>query len=178
MQFWEMMAETVNETNPFLSGNRAKVTAAQCRDLHILAFDLFDTDASGKLSFTEFSTGLMTVMALFTLIQEEGQATPEGQLDYAFTCMDVDGSGYLEFDEIVAFAKIIRKLGGVLPEDDVAKRGFWYSPLSPEGLAKEWMAASDANRDGKISREEFNKILGPRIKLDEVVTKIAGKVLD
>ena len=42
------------------------------------------------------------------------------------------------------------------------------TPVNVEALS------NDIDFRTTISREEFNKILGPRIKLDEVVTKIAG----
>ena len=149
-----------------------KFTGVQLRNFVMLVFDLFDRDADGKLTFKEFTTGFMTVSALFML---RGIEDEELRTDYTFTCLDLDDSGFLEPDELVAFATIIRKLGGVLPEE----RSLWYSPLSPEGLANEWMKAADVNNDGKISREEFNKILGPRIQFATVLERlIPGKLVN
>ena len=84
-------------------------------------FELLDQDANGKLTFKEFASGILTIGALLQLPHKKFASEAE-KLDYTFTCMDVDESGYLELDELVAFAKIIRKLGGVLPEEEVARQ--------------------------------------------------------
>ena len=68
-----------------------------------------------------------------------------------------------------------QRSGEKLLSDD--NPGLWYSPLSPQGLAEEWMKVGDANNDGKISREEFNKILGPRIQFVKVLEALVTKAV-
>ena len=55
------------------------------------------------------------------------------------------------------------------------RRARWhvkYSSLSSHGLVKQMMEDCDANKDGKISREEFTE-LGRRLQLKKCLTKLA-----
>ena len=128
---------------------------------------------------TELTSGMLTVHALLSLPQKKF-AYEKDRFDYVFNLMDSNGSGYLEEAELLAFVRVVRRLGGVLPDDEAqmgaqARWGRWlvgagwmYPPASAKGLVLRWMAQCDENHDGKISREEFTA-LGRRIQLQKVV---------
>lgn len=172
-EYFEGMAEGMKKKPEVYGPEASRITAQALYEAHDAVFELLDLDASGTLTFKEFASGMLTIGALLQLPHKRFTSEAE-KLDYTFTCMDVDESGYLELDELVAFARVIHRLGGLLPEEEVRRRSLWYSPLSAVGLAKGWLAACDANRDGRIDRAEFAK-LGPRLQLDRVIAKLMPK---
>ena len=137
--------------------------------LFYIVLDLLDADASGKITFDEFAMGCLSLIA-FASLPSMDFATEEERFDYVFNVMDVDGSGFLEEREIHAFVRIVRRLGGMLPEEQ--QYPFWkLSQTSTLAVVKSLMADADENKDGKISRSEFPK-LGRRLQLRKVVTKM------
>ena len=174
--FFEEMAAQMKRDTTTWGPEASHITAQKLCDTYDAVFELLDQDANGKLTFKEFASGMLTIGALLQLPHKKFPSEAE-KLDYTFTCMDVDESGYLELDELVAFARVIHNLGGLLPEEELHRRSWWYSPLSAVGLAKGWLAACDTNRDGKIDRAEFAK-LGPRLQLDRVIAKLMPKGKD
>ena len=74
--------------------------------------------------------------------------------------------------ELIAFIKVIRKLGGVLPDDAKCSPKGHSGILGPTDLAEKWLKETDTNRDDKISRLEFSK-LGPKLQIGKVLQQLA-----
>ena len=121
----------------------------------------------------QFSSGLITLLSLAEL--SCARCTEQELLDATFCVLDVDSSGYLEVDELVAWVRLLRKLGGALPQD--AKRdSFGFPRTSVENVVHGWLQEFDDNHDGKLSREEF-RALGPKLQLQEVVARMLPPVV-
>eukprot|EP00283_Hemiselmis_rufescens_P002513 CAMPEP_0173428676 /NCGR_PEP_ID=MMETSP1357-20121228/7575_1 /TAXON_ID=77926 /ORGANISM="Hemiselmis rufescens, Strain PCC563" /LENGTH=936 /DNA_ID=CAMNT_0014392731 /DNA_START=38 /DNA_END=2844 /DNA_ORIENTATION=+ len=109
-------------------------------------FDELDGNGDGKVSIVEFKMklGLRPKM-------EEVMAEVTAEVENEFDQIDVDGSGYLEFEEI--WADLEQKLG--------------------EGVSREMAEAIfkdlDANGDGKVSLVEFKMKVGVMPSQEEVV---------
>ena len=69
-------------------------------------FTRFDTDRSGKIDFREFLSALS--------IQLKG--TIEEKLEWAFNLYDLDGTGFIEKNELVEIARVSDICIGVLSE--------------------------------------------------------------
>jgi len=98
--------------------------------------NIFDVDKDGTISVREFIVGLGHI--------EKG--SPTEQLDFAFTVYDTDRSGFLEYRELEQLITVLYKIVGVRGVDPIAK-------------TKEMMDIADANKDGKLTRDEFIKMV-------------------
>ena len=149
-------------------------TEEQLKGIAEPIYELFGPD----LTFEQFSVAFITVVSLVNLIYLSPDdlknvfADDAARLNYVFACVDADSSGYLQKDKLVALAKILRNLGGVLPDDT---KPFYrrplkrlFAPLNATDLAEGWLRETDTNRDGKISREEFSG-LGPKLQFRQVL---------
>ena len=90
-------------------------------------------------------------------------------LDATFAILDVDSSGFLEREELVSWVRVLRRMGGVLPEDR-SRDAFGWPRTTVEDIVDGWLASSDADSDGRISRAEFCT-LGPKLNLQEIVAQ-------
>lgn len=100
-------------------------------------FNQFDTDHSGRIDFREFLSALS--------IQLKG--TLEERLEWAFNLYDLDGTGYIERNELVDIAKTMHTQRGHLLELD--------EKATPQQIADYIMQRADSNHDNKLSKEEF-----------------------
>ena len=92
-----------------------QVSGRAASSLTCSLFDLYDVDNDGSLSFAEFSCGLITLLSLLEL--GRGRCDEANALAATFAVLDVDGSGYLEAKELEAWVRVLRRLGGALPQD-------------------------------------------------------------
>ena len=78
------------------------------------------------------ATGLLTLYALKELPAKKFDSE-EQRFDYVFTLMDVDGSGFLDEREITSFVRIVRRLGGMVPDfDRTVPVNYLGFPVLPE----------------------------------------------
>ena len=145
-----------------------KVSGRAASSLTCSLFDLYDVDNDGSLSFAEFSCGLITLLSLLEL--GRGRCDEANALAATFAVLDVDGSGYLEAKELEAWVRVLRRLGGALPQD-AHRDAYGFPRTSVESVVAGWLAAADDNDDGKISRSEFAQ-LGPKLNLERVVARM------
>ena len=155
----------------------SNMTEEQLKGVAEAIFELFDLDHNGVLTFEEFSFAFITSFALSMLSKCPMTVDMFGgdevaRLDYVFACIDANSSGYLEKGELIAFIKVIRKLGGVLPDDAKCSPKGHSGILGPTDLAEKWLKETDTNRDDKISRLEFSK-LGPKLQIGKVLQQLA-----
>lgn len=132
------------------------------------AFSLFDKSGSGTISKTELTALLRTM----------GQNPTDSEVNDMINEVDVDGSGVVEFEEFVNFfARLMKNLN---PQNEVREAFRRFDPdnegsigiqelryiLSnlPVKVSEEevnaMLEAGDANKDGKISFEEFREMIG------------------
>jgi Ca2+-binding EF-hand superfamily protein len=96
------------------------------------AFDVFDHDKSGKISFKEF-------ILTYALLQPDNL---ERKIVNTFNAFDLDHNGYLDIDEIyVVIARIFHLLGG---EKRLGTDSLSFSQQCARRL--------DTNGDGKITK--------------------------
>jgi Ca2+-binding EF-hand superfamily protein len=100
-------------------------------------FNQFDADHSGRIDFREFLSALS--------IQLKG--TLEEKLEWAFNLYDLDGTGFIERNELVEIARTMHaQKGHVLELDEKA---------SPQQIADYIMQRADTDKDNKLSKKEF-----------------------
>ena len=97
---------------------------------------IFDQDKDGKISFVEFIHGLATLSA---------GTSEEDKLKFAFKIYDVDEDGFISSFDLFSVLKSM--VGGNL------------SDIQLQQLVDRTMAKADEDRDGKISYEEFTKMV-------------------
>lgn len=106
----------------------------------------FDLDSTGMISLNEF-------ISVYVLVQtmESKKIKKRDVFKWAkanFKSMDIDSSGYLDFDEVVVWVEFLIRAGYVSN-----KTGDTF--LSADELADITLRKYDANFDGKISFDEF-----------------------
>jgi Ca2+-binding EF-hand superfamily protein len=97
-------------------------------------FHIYDENQNGFIDFHEF----MTVFCIFT--GEESVAV----LEKVFRIFDVDNTGTISKDEMLILVKDIH----ALIKDDI-------KDYSDEEVALRAFEEMDANKDGRVTREEF-----------------------
>lgn len=155
-----------------------RVRRSTAFELASAVFDLYDVDADGAISYVEFSTGILTLLSLLSvggvLAPPPAQRWSEAQLlDVTFACLDVDGSGFLEPRELTAWVKLIRRLGGALPQD-APRDALGFPRAGVDSVVAGWLRECDTDHDGRISRDEF-MALGPKLQLRKVVRRLVGE---
>ena len=118
-------------------------------------FSKLDRNGDGRISSTEWARGMSTDGT--TMTKYFGGATYE-DLAHAFTRIDTNGSGYLNFDEIVSAAQRFRS--GSLSSaysDDRALQQLAYVLDREEGRTdlRRLFVELDRNGDGRISSTEW-----------------------
>ena len=113
------------------------------RDLRY-AFDAIDTSRNGTLSTQELAVHL----------RQAGKVSSEGELAYLFTCMDVDGSGEIDFEE---FGELMLRHRRLMSR--YAEFVTYFLPI-------------DADQDDSISIKEMNIAMAsvgePPLTADEI----------
>lgn len=105
--------------------------------------DLFDTDGDSMVSFEEFITGL----SLFTVRGDE-----ERKLRFAFRVYDIDGDGYISNGELF---QVLKMMVGTNLND-----------VQLQQIVDKTIREADLDGDGKISFEEFARIINTGTPID------------
>ncbi|EDO45935.1 predicted protein [Nematostella vectensis] len=135
------------------------------------AFKMYDTNGDGQISAEELGQAM----------REAGQLVSDEELKDMIRAVDLDGNGKVEFKEFVQM--MANQLGQPAPVEEMKAyfdrfdqdgNGFidsdemkclvraFYSNLTGDALKQQVRAmieAADTNSDGKISFEEFVKVL-------------------
>jgi serine/threonine-protein phosphatase 2B regulatory subunit len=107
------------------------------------SFDELDKDNNGEIDFNEFIEGL----SHFSVKSEKDE-----KLKFAFQIYDIDKDGYISSNELYHVLK--QMVGNNLKEAQLQQ------------IVDKTMIYADSDGDGKISYDEFTKILLPYVKND------------
>jgi len=112
----------------------------------------FDLDSTGRVSLNEF-------ISVYVLIQtmEKKNIKKRDLFKWSkanFDAMDIDSSGYLDFDEVVYWIEFLIRAGYV---NNQASDSIF---LNAEELGDMSLRKYDSNFDGKISFDEFRGMFG------------------
>jgi len=107
---------------------------------------VFDTNKDNEIEFSEFISGLAT----FTQ-----KGNKENKLKFAFQIYDIDGDGYISNGELFQVLKIM--VGQNLTDTQLQQ------------IVDKTILEADKDKDGRISFEEFVKMIG---NTDEIDTKL------
>jgi len=133
------------------------------------AFKLYDKDDSGVIPKDELTALLRTM----------GQNPTDSEVNDMINEVDVDGSGVLDFNEFLTFVKRLAKNRNN-PENEIRETFRRFDPESegfvsteelefvlsnlpvkvPKPEIEEMLAAADTDNDGKISFQEFRRLVG------------------
>jgi len=104
-----------------------------------LIFNAFDKNQDGMIDFQEFIIGTSTMI----------RGDPDEKLEFAFRMYDINRRGYLEKTEIRQIMESFSKLVGPL------NSSFGRNIEMTQALVDEFFDVMDADRDGRISLEEY-----------------------
>merc|ERR1712025_110826 len=108
--------------------------------------DVLDQDESGEIDFKEFVQGMS---------QFSSQGDKETKLRFAFRIYDMDSDGFISNGELFQVLKMM--VGSNLKDTQLQQ------------IVDKTVRSVDANQDGKISFEEFCKIVG-KSEIDKKMT--------
>jgi Ca2+-binding EF-hand superfamily protein len=104
-----------------------------------LIFNAFDTNRDENINFEEFLIG-MSIMT---------RGNPDEKLEFAFRLYDLDADGYVTRNDMITIVTALYKMLG----DLVNLQGEEFD--TPVKLVDKIFSEMDADRDGKLSIEEY-----------------------
>jgi len=120
-------------------------------------FRLEDKDHSGRLDWDEFRSMCRRLFKLSEL------HAPDAHLRAVFTSLDVDASGGLEFEELVAFV-----------EDPVRRmRGRLNAALGDKADCKSFFESQDTDKSGDLDWEEFEAMCRKKLNIIDDTSQLA-----
>jgi len=123
-------------------------------------YTALDKDGNGSVDFKEWLIGMY--------IHQNG--TVEEKLELAFKVYDIDGNGFIEPHELRKLAESISKFADMSAASSAAARS-----SNPEERVSFLMNLMDADKDGKISFEEFKECI---MKDEQIKTSISRSVFN
>lgn len=103
------------------------------------AFRVFDAKNDGVIDFEEYICAIA--------VSAKGKL--EEKLEWVFTMYDLDGDGYIGRDDLLEILRSIYQMVGASMVDVPADES------TPEARSAKMFALMDANKDDKLSLEEF-----------------------
>ena len=156
------------------------------RHLIVDAASLLDVDDDGTITFTEFATTALSLLAVLSLqrLQQQKQKSlqwesmdSDTRAHVLFSCFDADGSGAVSKRELVAWIRVLLDFDLIVPEEGFRPDSsfvnvghqLWDVTVKrldvADALAEHWMRIADSNHDGDVDFEEFKAVLASRIRL-------------
>jgi len=110
-------------------------------------FDIFDRDGNGVVDHAEFVAGLSLLC----------RASSDDKIKAAFSLFDIDGDGYITYDEMLRYMTSFFEVCFAL--DTTMKKRFGNITAEQVGIAtaKHCFERADINGDGRISYDEFTQ---------------------
>lgn len=108
---------------------------------------IFDTNKDNQVEFKEFISGL-------SIFSDKGNK--EGKLKFAFQVYDIDGDGYISNGELFQVLKMM--VGNNLND------------VQLQQIVDKTILEGDLDKDGKISFEEFKKMINNADEIGEKLT--------
>ncbi|ELU07447.1 hypothetical protein CAPTEDRAFT_226463 [Capitella teleta] len=102
-------------------------------------FKHLDGDASGRIDFREFIQAISVQM----------KGSTEQKLQWVFDLYDLDGTGFIEKNELLEMVNSQYRLKGstISPDEN----------MTPDQIVDYILEKADDNKDEKLSRDEFTK---------------------
>jgi Ca2+-binding EF-hand superfamily protein len=114
-------------------------------------FDLFDTDKSGRVDFSEISSGLSVLCG----------GTSDEKVRAAFALYDYNGDGYISLEEMTRYLTCVFKVLKEASPDSLRRISEQATTHDVEELgartAEQAFLEADIDHDGRLSFEEFHK---------------------
>jgi len=154
----------------YSTGTNSDDNYIELYNMLLRSFAIADTDYDGQVSIEEFQN---MIDAAAALPKKYGYDWWEGNYDDFFAKIDENGDGSITFDEWLSFAlKHYQEKGSQLPVAfDLAEKESFISVCKESSTAGSasfrtvywfmWKCfqAADADRDGMVSEQEFDKMI-------------------
>eukprot|EP00961_Rhodomonas_salina_P055018 739143-Rhodomonas_salina.1 len=114
-------------------------------------FSLADVNNDGNISFPEFYRALCLI---YFYDKDKGV-----RAESCFEALDLNNDGKISKSELLHFVKLLKKAGGIPPNDAVlVSLSGEFRPTTASEITEKWMKQFDIDHDSSISREEFCKM--------------------